>query len=58
MTRQFCPLAQQRGRTPADRVPVRQDIRWNICAAGRKDLGFPALDALWTVLVSKYGEPA
>jgi len=35
------------------RLPIRQEMGWNICAARRKGTGFPALDVFWEALVAE-----
>ncbi|TLP61387.1 LysR family transcriptional regulator [Parasedimentitalea maritima] len=37
-------------------IPTKQELNWNICAARRKNVSFPALDSLWDALICQFSE--
>ncbi|WP_206188331.1 LysR family transcriptional regulator [Parasedimentitalea denitrificans] len=37
-------------------IQTKQVLNWNICAARRKKVSFPALDVLWEVLTCRFAE--
>ncbi|MGJ8585384.1 MAG: LysR family transcriptional regulator [Marinosulfonomonas sp.] len=38
-------------------IGTTETLTWNICAARRKDTGFPALDIFWSQLFAQFGAP-
>ncbi len=37
-------------------IQTKQELNWNICAARRKGVSFPALDALWELVAGRFAE--